>query len=399
MGIPASESTHESRRIARVRSRRLAVAVRRVRPGLPVPECIGRDAAEMESGRFALAARRNRCRRAGGHHRQRDQRGSAWKHGAVRSAAAVLGPDRVGAAGARAGLVVVGEPPSTGAGPRSDALARRGRPAGCRARPRHGAPGGAARIVHVHGGPDDRNRVLHGSGHHVLALDGRAVGPAARRRGRRRAVGLCRPAQTRVGRSGSPRGRAARAMSDPTTTPPAVMIEELRMIVPRFGEGPAYRVIRNWDEIVESRRRLETARGWLIGAAALAAGLAIPFTELARAPLFSGLVLLIGWLLNRALNERWAAQHASSLQAVDPHDRALEAWRDARALEQSVAWVGLLTVAGALAAVFMAWQGFRADPLVHPLVAIAVIAWMLVDGLPKLARHVRVRRERRGVIQ
>ncbi len=188
-------------------------------------------------------------------------------------------------------------------------------------------------------------------------------------------------------------------MSDPTTTPPAVMIEELRMIVPRFGEGPAYRVIRNWDEIVESRRRLETARGWLIGAAALAAGLAIPFTELARAPLFSGLVLLIGWLLNRALNERWAAQHASSLQAVDPHDRALEAWRDARALEQSVAWVGLLTVAGALAAVFMAWQGFRADPLVHPLVAIAVIAWMLVDGLPKLARHVRVRRERRGVIQ
>ena len=187
-------------------------------------------------------------------------------------------------------------------------------------------------------------------------------------------------------------------MSDPAAPkPPAVMIEELRMIVPRFGEGQVYRVIRNWDEIVESRRRLETARGWLIGAVALAAGLAIPFTDLAQSPLFSGLLLLVAWLLNRALNEQWAARHASSLQAVDPHDRALEAWRDARAREQSTAWVGLLTVAGALAVVFLAWQGFRADPLVHPLVAIAAIAWMLVDGLPKLARHVRVRRERRGV--
>ena len=169
------------------------------------------------------------------------------------------------------------------------------------------------------------------------------------------------------------------------------------MVVPRFGEGQAYRVIRNWDEIVASRRRLETVRGWLIGGLALAAGLTIPFPDLAQSPLFSGLLLLVGWLLNRTLNEQWAARHASSLQAVDPHDRALEAWRDARAREQSTAWVGLLTVAGALAIVFMAWQGFRDDPLVHPLVAIVVIAWLLADGLPKLARHVRVRRERSGV--
>ncbi|NKI36582.1 hypothetical protein HFP89_15530 [Wenzhouxiangella sp. XN79A] len=189
-------------------------------------------------------------------------------------------------------------------------------------------------------------------------------------------------------------------MSDPAAPkPPAVMIEELRMIVPRFGEGPAYRVIRNWDEVVASRRRLETARGWLVAGLALAAGLTIPFTDLAQSPLFSGLLLLVAWLLNRTLNEQWAARHASSLQPVEPHDRALEAWRDARALERSVAWVGLLTVAGAMAIVFMLWQGFRADPLVHPLVAIVAIAWMLADGLPKLARHVRVRRERRGLAQ
>lgn len=108
-------------------------------------------------------------------------------------------------------------------------------------------------------------------------------------------------------------------MNDPSESKPmAVMIEELRMIVPRSGEGPACRVIRNREEIVASRRRLETARGWLIAAVALVA-------------------------------------------------------------------------------VFMAWQGLRADPRVHPLLAIAVIAWMRVDGLPKLAPHVRVRRERREV--
>lgn len=155
------------------------------------------------------------------------------------------------------------------------------------------------------------------------------------------------------------------------------MIHALRLVVPSVPFGPVYRVIGDWETLVESRQNLEWIKALCVGVlAGFIIGPAHDSAAFVDALNVYAFIVLMPFVLT-ALDAFWAARHAEDLELVDRDRSGLDEWRAERVRQRS--WRMVLSVALLLSGIggWMLWAMAQPQSWMNPWLFVP-IALLLV---------------------